>query len=309
MSITNTWWAVKYRPTKRDDFVGDSEFLDKIDHWIETNDVPNILLTSEKSGIGKTTAAWMIANSIDAEILYINASDDNNIETVRDRIKSFVSTTGFKTWKIVICDEFSYFSINAQSALNSIIETYSRSARFIITANYIEKILPSIRSRCTQFKLDAPPKVGIVKRMEAILQAENVEYDVRDIAKIVKELYPDQRSIINYLQDNSHSGTFKLSSQDIIINDYCEKVLANLTYNQATKISFGNIRQIIADSKIRQFNDLYKFLFERLDDYAPDGKKGLVILAIADYQYKDNFVVDKEINAMALIVNILTIIK
>lgn len=309
MSITNSRWAMKYRPTKKEDFVGDPEFLEKIDHWIETNDIPHILLTSENSGIGKTTAAWMIAKSLDAEVLYINASDENNIETVREKIKQFVSTIGFKTWKIVICDEFSYFTINAQSALNSIMENYSKTARFIITANYIEKILPSIRSRCTQFQLETPPKKGILQRMQYILDTEGIQYDVKDVAKVIVEYYPDQRSITNYLQDNSYSGTFKLSQQNIITNDYCQKIVELFNSNKRGSEIFKEIRQLISDSKVRQFNDMYKYLFNNLDEYTQDGQKGVIIMALAEYQYKDNFVVDKEINAMALIVNILNVIK
>lgn len=309
MSITNSRWAMKYRPTQKEDFVGEPEFLAKIDHWIATNDIPHILLTSEKSGIGKTTAAWMIAKSLDAEVMYINASDENNIETVREKIKQFVSTIGFKQWKIVICDEFAYFTPNAQSALNSIMENYSKTARFIITANYIEKILPSIRSRCTQFQLETPPKKGILNRMKYILDTEGVKYEDRDVAKVIVEFYPDQRSIINYLQDNSYTGKFEFSEQNIIVNDYCQKIIDLFNSKKPVSEIFKEIRQLVSDAKVRQFSDLFKFLYNNLDEYAGDGKKGLVIMSLADYQYKDNFVVDKEINAMACIVNILNILK
>ena len=188
-------------------------------------------------------------------------------------------------------------------------ENYSKTARFIITANYIEKILPSIRSRCTQFQLETPPKKGILNRMKYILDTEGVKYEDRDVAKVIVEFYPDQRSIINYLQDNSYTGKFEFSEQNIIVNDYCQKIIDLFNSKKPVSEIFKEIRQLVSDAKVRQFSDLFKFLYNNLDEYAGDGKKGLVIMSLADYQYKDNFVVDKEINAMACIVNILNILK
>lgn len=309
MSIKNSWWAEKYRPTTVDEYVADPEFATKLRGWIEKGEIPHLLLYSEKSGTGKTTAAKLIASQLDADVLYINASDDNNIDTVRDTIKQFVSTVGFSRWKIVIGDEFSRFTPAGQSALNGIMETFSRNARFILTCNYIEQVLPSIQSRCTKFQIETPPKTAILKRLQFILESENVAYDVKDVATVIKELYPDQRSIINYLQDNSGTGTLVMSTAHIVKSEIGSAIVDELNSGQPSKTIFTKIRQIIADSKIRQFTEVYRYLFEHLDGYVPDGKRGMVILSIADYQYKDAFVVDKEINIMALIVNILNIIK
>lgn len=309
MAIENSWWAEKYRPTTIKDYVADPEFLSKIEGWIEKGEINHLLLYSEKSGTGKTTLAKMLANSLDADVMYINASSENNVDTVREKITTFVSTIGFARWKILILDEFPQFSLAGQSALNAVMETYSKHCRFIITGNYVEKILPSIRSRCTQFQIESPPKTAILKRMQYILDSENVTYENKDIAVVIKDFYPDQRSIINYLQDNSVGGKFNLSKSVAIINDYCNSVIELLQSKKSAKDLFVEIRQLIANAKVRQFNDLFKILFEQLDSFTPDGKKGLVIIAIADAQYKDAFVTDKEINAMALIVNILNIIK
>lgn len=309
MAIENSWWAEKYRPTTIKDYVADPEFLTKIEGWIERGEINHLLLYSEKSGTGKTTLAKMLANSLDADVMYINASSENNVETVREKITTFVSTIGFNRWKILILDEFPQFSLAGQSALNAVMETYSKHCRFIITGNYVEKILPSIRSRCTQFQIESPPKTAILKRMQYILDSENVTYENKDIAVVIKDFYPDQRSIINYLQDNSVGGKFNLSKTITIINDYCNSVIELLRSKKSAKDLFVEIRQLIANAKVKQFNDLFKILFEQLDSFTPDGKKGLVIIAIADAQYKDAFVTDKEINAMSLIVNILNIIK
>jgi len=308
--MQNNWWPEKYRPKTISDYVGNPTFVEKMELWLKNGEIPHLLLYSEKSGTGKTSAAKLIADALDADVMYINASNENSIDIVREKITSFVSVIGFNKWKIVICDEFSYFSLNAQSALNSILETYSKNCRFIFTANYIEKILPSIVSRCAAFEISTPPKVEILKRMCGILKQENIQYTEKEVAQVIKDFYPDQRIMINYLQDNSQTGTLKIPADNIVINDYCKLILAELTNTkQPVKTMFVNIRQIMADSKVRDFTDLYKHLYRKLDDYTIDGQKGLVILAIADGQYKDAFVVDKEINAMATITNIINIIK
>lgn len=309
MAIENSWWAEKYRPTTIKDYVADPEFLTKIEGWIEKGEINHLLLYSEKSGTGKTTLAKMLANSLDADVLCINASDENNVETVREKITTFTTTIGFSRWKILILDEFSQFSPQAQAALNSVMETFSKHSRFIITANYVEKILPSIVSRCTRFQIQSPPKTAILKRMQYILDSENVTYENKDIAVVIKDFYPDQRSILNYLQDNSANGKLHLPKIITISNDYCNSVIELLRSKKSAKDLFVEIRQLIANAQVKYFNDLFKILFEQLDSFTPDGKKGLVIIAIADAQYKDAFVIDKEINVMALIVNILNIIK
>jgi DNA polymerase III delta prime subunit len=308
-NLKNSWWAEKYRPTELSEYVSDDEFKRKIEHWIEIGEINHLLFYSEKSGTGKTTLAKMLANKLDADVMYINASFENNVDTVREKITSFVSTIGFKRWKILILDEFPQFSLAGQSALNAVMESYSKNCRFIITGNYVEKILPSIRSRCTQFRIDSPPKIEIAKRMKFILESENVKFSPKDLAVVITEFYPDQRSIINYLQDNSLNNELVLSTQNIIVNDYCNKIVEIFNSKATVKQIFNDVRQTIADSKIKYFNDLYRYLFDELDKYCGDGKKGLVILALAEGQYRDGLVIDKEINAMATIVNILNIIK
>jgi DNA polymerase III delta prime subunit len=308
-NLKNSWWAEKYRPTELSEYVSDDEFKRKIEHWLEVGEINHLLLFSEKPGTGKTTIAKLIANKLDADVLYINASSENNVDMVREKITSFVSTIGFKRWKIVICDESDYLTINAQASLRNIIESFSKSSRFIFTCNHVERIHPAIRSRCTQFQIESPPKIEIAKRMKFILESENVKFSPKDLAVVITEFYPDQRSIINYLQDNSLNNELVLSTQNIIVNDYCNKIVEIFNSKATVKQIFNDVRQTIADSKIKYFNDLYRYLFDELDKYCGDGKKGLVILALAEGQYRDGLVIDKEINAMATIVNILNIIK
>jgi len=163
--LQNSWWPEKYRPQTLEELVGNEGFIDKAKHWIETQDVPNLILHSSKSGTGKTSACRLIAKLLDADVKYINASDENSIDTVRDVIKTFAATSGFSKWKIVILDEFSYFSTNAQSALLAIIESSSAHTRFFLTGNYIDKFLPAIISRCHPFEIQSPPPKKIFENL------------------------------------------------------------------------------------------------------------------------------------------------
>lgn len=302
-------WARKYEPKTIDDYVGNEEFIAKVKYWIETNSVPNLILYSEKSGTGKSSGCKLIANALDADVLYLNASDENGIDTVRDKIKSFATSVGFKRWKIVICDEFSGFSPNAQSALNQIIETTSKHTRYFLTGNYIEKFLPSIVSRCSPFLIQSPPVKLVCRNIANILTKENVKYDPKDIVKVVNQFYPDQRAMLNYCQHNSNTGELIYSTQDIAGSEYCPKILDAIKTGGDVKTTFTNIRQILADSKVRQFDELFKYLYDNLDEFVPDGKKAQIILHIADYQHRILNVVDGEIQIAAMFINILRDLK
>ena len=302
-------WSEKYRPTTIDQFAGNEEFISKVKYWIE-NDCPiNMILHSEKSGTGKTTCCKLLAKALDCDLMYINASDENSIDTVREKIKSFATTIGFSRWKVVILDEFSYFTPNAQSALLNIIESTSKTTRFFLTGNYLEKFLPAIISRCTPFLIQSPPPAKIYENMCNILTSEGKTWEKADLVRVIKQYYPDQRSMLNYLQDNSTSGSLVYSVQNLVTNEYCSKILDELKKGSDVKTTFTNIRQIIADARVRQFDDLFKFLFDNLEEFVPDGKRASVILHIAEWQNKANFVLDREIPVAAMFINILRELK
>lgn len=307
--IENSLWAERYRPQTIDEYVGNEEFIEKVRHWIETGDVPNLILYSEKSGTGKTSCCKLLAKALDADVMYLNASDENSIDTVREKIKSFATSMGFKKWKIIILDEFSFFSIQAQSALNNVIESTSLHTRFFLTGNYIEKFLPSIVSRCNPYLIQSPPPKEIFKNISGILTQEGIEFDPQDLVKIIKQHYPDQRSMLNYCQNNSNTGKLVYSTLNLSVSDWMTKVLDELKSGKDPKTTFTAIRQIIADSRVRTFDDLYRFLFDNLDEFAGEGKKAMCILHIAESQYRANFAVDKEIEASALFINLLKDLK
>jgi len=308
--LPNSWWPEKYRPQTIEELVGNEEFMDKVKNWVETQEVPNLVLYSEKSGTGKTSACRLIAKLLDADVKYINASDENSIDTVRDVIKTFAATSGFSKWKIIILDEFSGFTKQAQGAILSIIESSSAHTRFFLTGNYIDKFLPAIISRCHPFRIQSPPPKKIFENISRILDIENVKFDPTDLGNVIKRYYPDQRAMIQYCQINSYTGTLVYNTDDIITNDYCEKVLSELkdTSRPADTI-FKNIRQIIADAKVRDFDDLFRYLFENLNEFSGKGSQANIILTLADYQFKAAQVIDKEIMVSAMIIQILTELK
>jgi DNA polymerase III delta prime subunit len=303
----NSLWVEKYRPNTLDGYVGNEAILEKVKIYIKNEDVPHLLLYGQ-AGTGKTTLAKIITNQIDCDVMYINASDENSVDAVRDKIKGFASSVGFRTWKVIILDESDYLTPNAQAALRNLMETFSKTTRFILTCNYVEKIIDPIQSRCQTFAITPPSKKEVAIRLKDILDHENVKYEFKDLAILVNGGYPDIRRVLNASQRQVVDGRLKIDRTSTIQANYMGEVLSVLKSNNNVKSSFIKIRQIIANSKIRDFTPLYRFMYDEIDNYAK-GKVGNTILKIADGQYKDASVVDKEINVMAMLLEILIDIK
>lgn len=307
--IINNLWVEKYRPSLLKEYVGNEDFKSKIQNYLDEGEIPHLLLFGNKPGTGKTTAAKMIAKHLDCDFLYINASSENNVDTIRTKVTNFVSTIGFKKWKIVILDEFDFTTPNAQAALRNLMETFSKSARFILTCNYVEKIIEPIQSRCVAFHIIPPDKKSVAIRCLEILDSEGIKYDKKDVATIISKSYPDMRRIINSLQSCSKTGTLTVDIQSSIEANYMEEILEVLKTFKSPKEAFLMIRKIIADSKVRTFEDLYRFLYDHLDEFAPNGKQASTILSIAKTMQTDPLCVDKEISIMAMFIEILTDLK
>ena len=302
--MSNSLWVEKYRPDTLEGYVGNEHILEKVKIYIQNEDVPHLVLYGQ-AGTGKTTLAKIITNQIDCDLMYINASDERKIETVREKIKDFASSKGFKKWKIIILDEADYLNDFSQAALRNLMETFSDSTRFILTCNYIEKIKDPIQSRCQTFAITPPSKKDVAKRLNDILTAEGVEFEMSDLAFTVNSGYPDIRRVLNAAQRQVINGKLVIDKQSTLEANYTEKVVQELMSNNDAKTKFTNVRQIIADSGVKSFEPLYRTLYDRVDDYGK-GKVGQTILNIADGQYKDAMVVDKEINVMAMMLNIIT---
>lgn len=299
----NSLWTEKYRPSKLEDYIGNDHIKDKVKIYLDNEDVPHLLLVGP-AGTGKTTLAKLIAANLDCDLLYLNASDENNIETVRDKIRSFSSSIGFRKWRLVILDESDYMTSNAQAALRNLMETFSKNCRFILTCNYVEKIIDPIQSRCQTFLVVPPSKKDVAVHMSKILTSESVTYTAEDLVAVINSGYPDIRRVLNACQRQVIEGKLVIDKQSSIEAGYMDKILTILTNLSDKKKAFTEIRQILADSKVRSFDGLYTFLYDNLDSYAV-GHIGPVILIIAEAQYNDTNVVDKEINVAAMFVKLL----
>ncbi len=301
--MSNSLWVEKYRPDTLEGYVGNEHILEKVKIYIENEDVPHLLLYGV-AGTGKTTLAKIITNQIDCDVMYINASDENSVDAVRDKIRGFASSMGFRKWKVVILDESDYLTPNAQAALRNLMETFSKSTRFILTCNYVEKVIDPIQSRCQTFAITPPSKKEVAKRLHQILTEEGVSFQNEELAILVNSGYPDIRRVLNAAQRQVVNGNLKIDTTSTVQANYTDNVIKVLQSGGDVKQQFTEIRQIIADSKVKDFTPLYRALYDEVDNYA-SGKVGQTILNIADGQYKDSMVVDKEINVMAMILNIL----
>jgi DNA polymerase III delta prime subunit len=306
MQNEHTLWVEKYRPTNLDTYIGNDQLKSKVKVYLDSGDLPHLLLFG-KAGTGKTTLAKLLVNNIECDYLYINASDENNVETVRSKVKNFASTMGFKDYKIIILDECDYITPNAQAALRNLMETFSKHCRFILTCNFVERIIDPIQSRCQAFQVIPPNKNDVAKHLHNILTQESVDYDREDLAILVNSGYPDIRRVINSAQRQSVEGELTIDKQSIVENDYKLKLLEILK-TQDRKNAFKNIRQLLADAKVTDFADLFRLLYDEVDSYGK-GHIAECILVIAKYELSDSQVVDKEINAMAMVIELLGVIK
>jgi replication factor C small subunit len=159
----HTLFTERFRPTDPKDYIGNEVFKASLDQWIKQQDIPHILLYGP-AGTGKTTAAKLIVANLDCDHIYINCSDENGIETIREKVKSFASAATFRALKVVIMDEADFLTINAQAALRNVIETFSKTTRFIFTCNYIERVIDPIQSRTSVFEVLPPSKSEVAKR-------------------------------------------------------------------------------------------------------------------------------------------------
>ena len=300
-------WVEKYRPSSLDTYIGNQHLKSKVSIYLESGDLPHLLLYG-RAGTGKTTLAKLLVKNIECDYLYINASDENNVDTVRTKIKNFASTIGFKDLKIVILDECDYITPNAQAALRNLMETFSRHCRFILTCNYVERIIDPIQSRCQSFQIVPPSKKEVAIHLSNILKNENVTFKVDDIATIINGGYPDIRKIINTSQRQVINNVLELDEQEIILSDYKLKLLKVIqTKSKTRKEIFTEIRQILADAKVTDFADFFRLLYDEVDSYGK-GHIAECILIIARYESSDVHVVDKEINAMAMLIELLGVI-
>jgi replication factor C small subunit len=206
--------------------------------------------------------------------------------------------------KVIILDECDYLTPNAQAALRNLMETFSKHCRFILTCNYVERIIDPIQSRCQSYKVVPPSKKEVAQQMVHILKEESCQYELDDIALIVNAGYPDIRRVINSAQRQIVDNKLKIDTSSVIQNNYKLQLLEMLSSNA----KLNDIRKLIADNSISDYSELFRLLYDEVDNYGK-GKQAECIMNIAEAQYQDVHVVDKEINFMSLIIRLLRILK
>ena len=294
----NTLLNERYRPDNLDNYVGNANLKSTLAKQLSQNDIQNYLFYGP-AGTGKTTLAKLIIHNLDCDSLYINASDERGIETIRDKVTGFASVASIKPLKVVILDEADFLTIQAQASLRNVIETFSRTTRFILTCNFVERIIDPIQSRCQTFKIVPPTKKEVAIHIAGICDKENIGYELPSLGNLVNKYYPDIRKMLNTLQSSVIDGKVELDDSLLVSSNYMNGVLEALKSSD-----FKQIRQIIADSGGDDSDELFRFLYDNSSEYLP-GKEGTAAIIINEHLYKANFRIDKEINLMSLIQNLI----
>ena len=284
----------KYRPQDLNGFVGDDTIRLKIQEYLKTGKLQNLLLFGP-AGTGKTSLAKLIVGQLGADHLYINASDERGIDTIRDKIIPFASSIGFNGLKVVILDESDYLTAQAQATLRNVMESFSASCRFILTCNYLDRIISPLQSRCMAFGITPPSKKEVGQHILHICESEEINYTKEDLGQVIITHYPDIRKILNTLQGSLKDNQLVLDTKSLKNTDFENKVIQGLK----NKIPLKDIRQIIADSGATQFESLFRCLYDNVEEYTTN--IGDAIIIIAQYQYEYGFVVDKEICVAAML--------
>ena len=296
----HTLLVEKYRSKNLSSYVGNEHIKKTIEQYLGQNDIQNLIFYGP-AGTGKTTLAKLIVNNLDCDYLYINASDERGIETIRDKVSGFASTASFKPLKVVILDEADFLTIQAQASLRNVIETFSRTTRFIMTCNYVERIIDPLQSRCQVLKIIPPSKKEVAIHLASVMTTEGTLYEMEDLKTIVNQYYPDLRKCLNTIQLSTQDKKLAIDKSVLVSSNYMTQILKELSN---AKPKWREIRQIIANANVSDFEELYRYLYDNAHVYASD-REGMVAIYINEYSYQSNFRIDKEINCMGLIAKLI----
>ena len=299
----NTLYVERFRPTELQYYVGNENIKETIQKYLDQGDIQNFIFYGPP-GTGKTTLAKIIVKNLDCDYLYINASDENGIDTIREKVKGFASAASWKGIKVVILDEADFITVQGQAALRNVIETFSRSTRFILTCNFIERLIDPLQSRCHTIKITPPSKMDVYNHLTWILADQlSLSYEVEDIKSLIVQYYPDMRKMLNVIQMSVKDDYVQLDETVLTSNNYIKEILKELMGDK----KWLTIRQTIADSNVKDFEELYRNLFEYAPKYAP-GKEGSIAIILNEHLYQANFRIDKEINVASCIAKIIEVL-
>lgn len=299
-------WVEKYRPTTLNAYIFHDESHKKaFESMIENKSIPHLLLSGVQ-GSGKTTMVQILIKELDVDptdVLLINASDENSVEIMRDKIKGFITTYAMGEFKVIQLEEADYLSQPAQAILRKYMEDPNCPARFILTCNYEHKILPAIKSRIQQYRFKSGNKDEIADKTARILIQEKIKFNIDLLDKYISVGYPDIRKIINLLQQNSFDGVLQSLSIETEAGDYKFKLLDLINID-----NWETARTLVcANVSNEEWDSLYRFLYENLDKSKKFSKKekwqeGIVV--ITDYLYKNSVIADQEINAAGMFIRL-----
>ena len=298
-------WTEKYRPDTLEGYVfRDNDQKHQVESWISSGAIPHLLF-SGAPGVGKTTLAKILINQLgvqDVDVLEINASRENSVDNVRERITNFVATMPFGEFKVVLLDEADYISPNGQAALRGVMETYSSTARFILTCNYPNKVIPALHSRCQGFHIEKIDTTEFTARIATVLVTEGVEIDIDTLDSYVKATYPDLRKCINLVQMNSVDGKLvRPQESDSAMADYRLAVVDLFKEGKLLEARKLLCSQVRAD----EMDELFRWMYDNLELWS-DTQEGQdqAVLIIAKGLRNIPMVADQEINLAATLVEL-----
>ena len=293
-------WTEKYRPQKVEECILPDNIKQSFLEYVKKKEIPNLLLTGS-AGVGKTTIAKALCNEVGCDFMVMNGSEENGIDEVRNKIRSYASSVSFTgTRKVIIIDEADYLSVNAQAGLRASIEEYSKNCSFIFTCNFKNKILEAIHSRCAvvEFRIQNSQKAKMAsaffKRVEWILQQENIEYDKEVIAALITKHFPDNRRILNELQRYSTIGKIDKG----ILASVAEVNMAELVKTLKSK-DFSTMRKWVTQNMDNDPIRIYRKIYDTLYDHLQPNSIPQAVLILARYQYQAAFCADQEVNLVA----------
>ena len=262
-------WVEKYRPKTIEETILPAELKATFQQFVDQKNIPNLIL-SGSAGVGKTTVARAMLEELGCDYIIINGSNEGRmIDTLRNEIANFASSVSLAGGrKYVILDEADYLTPNAQAALRNLMETFSKTTRFVLTCNYVEKIIDPIQSRCQVFGITPPSKKDVAIRINSILHTEGVTAKPEDLVSIINSGYPDIRRILNSCQRQVVNGELKIDKQSLIESNYVDKIVTLLSSKPDKKQLFTSIRQLLADSQVKDYTALYRSLYDNLDSFA-----------------------------------------
>ena len=297
-------WVEKYRPNTIDGYVfRDAHQKRQIEKWIKDGTIPHLLF-SGSAGIGKTTLAKILFNQLeinDLDILEINASRENNVDTVRDKIINFIQMIPFGDFKVVLLDEADYLSPNAQAALRGVMEEYHHTSRFILTCNYPNRIIPALHSRCQGFHIEKVDITEFTARVATILVEENIDFDLDTLDTFVKATYPDLRKCINTVQMNSMDG--KLHTPEKGDTGEADYKIEMVGLFKAGKISEAR-KLVCSQARPEEMEDIYRWLYDNITLFGDDAKQEKAVLIIKQGLVDHTLVSDAEINLAATLIRL-----